>query len=183
MLAYIFWHMPHSGVEPTAYERNLVAFARTFADVRCPGVQGVASFRIAPVAWLAGQNQYEDWTIVEGAQALEGVNESAVTGSMAAVHAAVAQQMARGYGGLYYHLWGDLDPFDGSQAQWITRPRGIEFRPVLRRLTDIGMPVSVWRRFMVLGPGTEFLVVTREGVRFSLPANWSSHGTQRTRLA
>jgi hypothetical protein len=37
---------------------------------------------------------------------------------------------------------------------------GIEFRPALERISQTTtVPVNVWRRFAVLGPGLEFVIL------------------------
>jgi hypothetical protein len=132
------------------------------------------------VPWLADQSGYEDWALIDGPGVLETVNTAAVSGAMAPLHGRVADAMALGHGGLYYHLSGHLAPFSADSAQWLTRPRGIAFRPVLEEIVgSAGQPVSVWRRFMVLGPGKEFLVLGRDPLRLTLSQGWEAHSVRR----
>lgn len=181
MLAYLFLHMPKPTVAIADYEKDLLAFSRALAGQNCPGVRQVTSFRISAVPWLADSSGYEDWITIESSAALQTLNERAVSGAMEAPHSAVAQAMGVGYGGAYYHLWGDLDPHDAERAEWLSRPRGIEFRPILERISQTRTsPVSVWRRFMVLGPGLEFVVLGNASLELEIPNKWVAHKVTRS---
>jgi len=181
MFAYVFWHTLKSGLPVADYEQGLAAFGKALTRCNCPGLKSTASFRISAVPWLDGQTGYEDWAIVEGPGVLEAVNAAAISGAMAPLHGRVADAMALGHGGLYYHLWGDLAPFSADAAQWLTRPRGIAYRPVFEDIVrPAGPSVSVWRRFMVLGPGREFLVLGRDPLRLQLPQGWEAHSVRRS---
>ncbi|HET7851084.1 MAG TPA: hypothetical protein VFL51_18705 [Pseudolabrys sp.] len=184
MFAYLFWHTPKPDVPAAGYEQDLAAFGKELLKCGCAGLRGTASFRISAVPWLDGQSGYEDWALVDGPGVLERLNTAAVSGAMAPLHGRVAEAMALGHGGLYQHLWGDLAPFAADAAQWLTRPRGIAFHPVLEEITrSAGQPVSVWRRFMVLGPGKEFLVLGRDPLRLQLPQAWEAHSVRRSTVA
>lgn len=184
MFAYVFWHTLKPGRSAADYEQGLAAFGKGLLACGCAGLRSAGSFRISAVPWLDGQPGYEDWALVDGPGVLEAVNTAAVSGAMAPLHGRVAEAMALGHGGLYAHLWGDLAPFSADAAQWLTRPRGIAFRPVLEEITRAaGQPLSVWRRFMVLGPGKEFLVLGRDPLRLRLPQGWEAHGVQRSAIA
>lgn len=181
MLAYLFWHIPKPTVARADYERNLLAFSRALSGLNCPGVRQVTSFRTSAVPWLDDSSGYEDWATIDSSCALETLNEQAVSGHMAAPHGTVAQQMGAGYGGVYYHLWGDMDPHVAERAQWLSRPRGIEFRPVLEGISETARgPVSVWRRFMVLGPGLEFVILGNASLELQIPNGWAVHRVTRT---
>jgi hypothetical protein len=184
MFAYVFWHTLKPGLPAADYEEGLAAFAKGLVGCGCAGLKGAGSFRITAVPWLDGQAGYEDWALIEGPAVLEAVNGAAVSGAMAPLHGRVAEAMDLGHGGLYYHLWGDLAPFSADAAQWLTRPRGIAFRPPLEEITrSAGQPVSVWRRFMVLGPGREFLVLGHDPLKLQLPPGWEAHGVRRSAIA
>ena len=181
MLAYLFWHMPKPTVATADYERDLIAFSHALSDLNCRGVRRITSFRTSAVPWLDNAAGYEDWVTIDSSSALETLNEQAVAGHMAAVHGTVAQQMGVGYGGVYYHLWGDMDPHVAERAQWLSRPRGIEFRPVLEAISDTAIgPVSVWRRFMVLGPGSEFVALGDGSLELRILEGWAAHPVTRT---
>ena len=184
MLAYLFWHTPRSAVARADYERDLLAFSRALTNLNCPGVRRITSFRISAMPWLDDPSVYEDWATIEGSYALEALNKQAVSGRMAALHGTVARQMGAGYGGVYYHLWGSMDPHVAERAQWLSRPRGIEFRPVLESISQTAAaPVSVWRRFMVLGPGLEFVILGNTSLELQIPDGWAAHGVARTALS
>jgi hypothetical protein len=180
-MAYVFWHTQSKAISQETYEHNLLAFYEALAQVNCPGVRHSATFRISSLPWSKEQRGYEDWTIVDGTWALEDLNTKAVAGPMTAAHSPVAQQMDSGHGGLYYHLWGELEPHQANRAQWLSRPRGIQFRPVLERIAQsANTPVSVWRRFMVLGPGAEFIIFGSAPLTLQIPPGWQSHAVDRT---
>jgi len=183
MMAYVFWHTRSEATPQETYERDLLAFYDALGKVDCPGVRRSATFRISSVPWMKEQRGYEDWAVIDGAWVLEGLNTKAIVGSMAPVHASIAQQMDQGNGGLYYHLSGDLEPHRANRAQWLTRPRGIQFRPVLEKIVQsAGTPASAWRRFMVLGPGPEFIVFGSAPLALQLPVGWQMHKVDRTVL-
>ena len=95
-------------------------------------------------------------------------------------HTEIAHMMDSGNGGIYYHLWGALEPHHADRAQWLTRPRGIQFRLPLKKITDsAGAPVSVWRRFMVLGPGPEFIIFGSAPLILQIQDGWQMHGVDR----
>jgi hypothetical protein len=91
--------------------------------------------------------------------------------------------MDGGNGGIYYHLWGELEPYRANRAQWLTRPRGNQFRQPLKKIIDsAGVPVSVWRRFMVLGPGPEFIIFGPAPLILQLQDGWQADGVDRVIL-
>lgn len=183
MLAYVFWHSRSEVTSQATYEQDLLAFYDGLGRVNCPGVKLSATFRISSLPWLKEQRGYEDWTIIDGAWVLEDLNAKAVAGLMTAVHSSIAQQMDCGNGGLYYHLSGDLDPHRANRAQWLSRPRGVQFRPALEKISQsAGTLVSIWRRFMVLGPGPEFIVFGPSPLTLPIPIGWQMHGVDRTVL-
>jgi hypothetical protein len=183
MFAYVFWHTLKPGLPAADYEQGLAAFGEGLVKCGCAGLRGAGSFRISAVPWLDNQSGYEDWALIDGPGVLEAVNVAAVSGAMAPLHGRVANAMALGHGGLYDRLSGELAPFSADAAQWLTRPRGIAFRPALEEIVrSAGQPVSVWRRFMVLGPGKEFLVLGRDPLRLTLPQGWEAHSVRRSAI-
>ena len=184
MLAYVFWHTPSPKTSRETYEHNLLAFYEALERADCPGVKQAATARISSIPWSRDQGGYEDWAVIEGTWVLEGLNTKAVEGSMEAPHAQIAQLMESGNGGVYYHLWGELEPDRADVAQWLSRPRGIQFRPPLEKIAEsAGAPVSVWRRFMVLGPGPEFIIFGSTPMNIQLPQGWHTHGVDRRVLS
>jgi hypothetical protein len=181
MLAYLFWHTRKAEIPQADYEAGLTAFARALMQSGCAGLRSAASFRISGVPWLDGRAGYEDWVMVEDSGVLERLNVAAVSGAVAAPHGSVADRMDIGHGGLYYPLSGELLPQEAGAAAWLTRPRGIDFRPPLAEIVaSAGQPVSVWRRFMVLGPGREFLILGRRPLSLTLPSRWEALHVERS---
>ena len=184
MFAYVFWHTLRPDRSVVEYEEGLAAFAEALPQCGCPGLWAAGSFRISSVPWLGDQAGYEDWAMLEGPGVLEALNAAAVSGDMAPLHARVASAMDLGHGGLYYRLWGEFAPFSADAAQWLTRPRGIAFRPDLEDIARSAcQPVSVWRRFMVLGPGREFLVLGRDPLTLRIQHGWEAHTVRRSVVA
>ena len=183
MFAYVFWHTRSDAAPQETFEQNLLAFYDALKEVDCPGVHHTATFRISSLPWSKQQSGYEDWAVIEGPWVLEGLNQKAVQGSMERPHARIARLMDSGNGGIYYHLWGALEPHRANRAQWLTRPRGIQFRQPLNKITEsAGVSVSVWRRFMVLGPGPEFIIFGSAPLILQLADGWQAHGVDRVIL-
>jgi hypothetical protein len=182
MLAYLFWHRPSASIEAARYEAALVQFHRQLAAQRAPGFRGSASFRVPALPWLSGESGYEDWCLVEGSWALDPLNEIAVSGQMTAAHDAAASAMEEGHGGLYSLVWGEPDLPARSSLVWLTRPRGIQWRPVLEALRESVPQACCWRRQMVLGPGREFALAVPDGQAVTAPTGWTSFAVERVRV-
>jgi len=131
MLAYLFWHRPHSTTTVKQYEEALLRFQQHLGQQDPPGFRGSASFRVADLPWLGNQPGYEDWCLLDGSWALDPLNSFAVAGPVVSAHDAAATQMEDGYGGLYALVWGEPALPERSTTVWLTRPRGIQWRPVL----------------------------------------------------
>lgn len=183
MFAYVFWHTRSDAAPQETYEQNLLTFYDALKKVDCLGVHHTATFRISSLPWSRQQSGYEDWANIEGPWALDALNQNAVQGSMERPHTQIAHLMDSGNGGIYYHLWGDLEPYRANRAQWVTRPRGIQFRQPLKKIADSArMPISVWRRFMVLGPGPEFIIFGSAPLILELQDAWQAHAVDRVIL-
>ena len=70
MLAYIFWHRPHSNTERKRYEQAIVRFQSDLAGSKPPGFIGATSFQIEAVPWLSDLPGYEDWYLLDGTWAM-----------------------------------------------------------------------------------------------------------------
>jgi hypothetical protein len=91
--------------------------------------------------------------------------------------------MEIGHGGLYRHVLGEEQPRSGTRALWLTRPRGIQYEPVLRGMIEKSTGfLSCWRRQMVLGPAAEFCVIGSEGLELPLAPGWRALAVARTPL-
>jgi len=92
--------------------------------------------------------------------------------------------MEVGHGGLYRHVHGEEQPRSGARVLWLTRPRGIEYEPVVRRMLDGATGfLSCWRRQMVLGPATEFCVIGDDSLALPLAPGWQALAVTRTPLS
>jgi len=180
MLAYLFWHRPHSTTTVKQYEEALLRFQQHLGQQEPPGFRGSASFRVADLPWLGNQPGYEDWCLLDGSWALDPLNSFAVAGPVVGAHDAAATQMDEGYGGLYALVWGEPVLPKQSTAVWLTRPRGIQWRTTLDALQLPG--TTLWRRQMVLGPGKEFALIVPPGLNVAAPAGWSALAIERVRV-
>jgi hypothetical protein len=182
MLAYLFWHRPYSTTTIKQYEEALLRFQQHLGQQHPPGLGGSASFRVAALPWLGNRPGYEDWCLLDGSWALDPLNAFAVAGPVTSAHDAAAAQMEEGYGGLYALVWGEPVLPERSIAVWLTRPRGIQWRPVLDALRQQLTGTTLWRRQMVLGPGKEFVLIAPAGLKVAAPAGWSALAIERVRV-
>jgi hypothetical protein len=114
--------------------------------------------------------------------ALDPLNAFAVAGPVMSAHDAAAAQMEDGHGGLYALVRGEPVLPERSTAIWLTRPRGIQWRPVLDTLHQQFPQSTLWRRQMVLGPGKEFALIVPPGINIAAPAGWSALAIERVRV-
>jgi hypothetical protein len=182
MLAYIFWHVPLAGMSPSEYEAASLGFQHDLAQAPPSGFASCATYRISEVPWLDGRSGYEDWYFIESSAGLDALNEAAVAARRRDIHAAIASKMDFGHGGLYRHAFGEAQAF-GARVVWLTRPRGIDYEPVLRNIADGSAGfLTCWRRQMVLGPADEFAVIGTSGLTLSVPQGWRARTVERTLL-
>jgi hypothetical protein len=182
MLAYVFWHRPQPGIDGRQYEDAIVRFQDDLSRQPPPGFIAAASFRIDPVPWLGDQPGYEDWCFLEGSWAIDPLNAFAVAGHMQGSHDHIAAQMGEGHGGLYAHVFGDPSPAPESTIFWLTRPRGIQWRPLLEGIRARSPQGNFWRRQMVLGPAAEFAVEVPGHSDLEAPSGWQARPVRRVRL-
>jgi len=182
MLAYLFWHRPYATTTVKHYEEALLRFQQHLGQQHPPGFGGSASFRVAALPWLDNRPGYEDWCLLDGSWALDPLNAFAVAGPVTSAHDAAAAQMEEGHGGLYALVWGEPVLPERSTAVWLTRPRGIQWLPVLDTLRQQLPQTTLWRRQMVLGPGKEFALIVPPGVTVVAPAGWSALDIERVRV-
>jgi hypothetical protein len=182
MLAYVFWHRPNASADAARYEEALSQFQRRLGDQQPPGFRGAASFRVASLPWLSDCSGYEDWCLLDGSWALDPLNAIAVSGPVTNAHDAAAIQMEEGHGGLYSLVWGEPSLPERSTVVWLTRPRNIQWRPVLDALRAQAPQATCWRRQMVLGPGREFALVVPSDRKVAAPAGWTELRIDRVRI-
>jgi hypothetical protein len=183
MLAYVFWHRPYGSADRKGYEQWLLGFQSELAQDKPPGLISAASFRIEHVPWLGDQPGYEDWCCVEGSWALDPLNAFAVAGHAKAPHDSAAAQMEYGHGGLFAHVSGDTILSEQSNVYWLTRPRGIQWRPPLDAVRAHCPQANVWRRQMVLGAAAEFAVEVPDDTEIEVPQGWQARRVKRWRLS
>ena len=182
MIAYLFWHCAYPTTTAEQYEEALMRFQQRLGQQRPPGFSGSASFRVAGLPWLDNRPGYEDWCLLDGSWALDPLNAFAVASPVTSAHDAAAAQMEEGHGGLYALVWGAPVLPERSTAVWLTRPRGIQWRPVLDTLREQHPQATLWRRQMVLGPGKEFALIVPPGTNVAAPADWSALAIGRVRV-
>jgi hypothetical protein len=90
--------------------------------------------------------------------------------------------MGEGHGGLYSHAGGETPVASRSTVYWLTRPRGIHWRPAVDAIRAACPQATVWRRQMVLGPSPEFAVEAPADAQIAVPSDWRARGVQRVRL-
>src|SRR6516164_11383013 len=96
MLAYLFWHRPHSTTTIKQYEEALLRFQQHLGQQDPPGFRGSASFRVADLPWLGNLPGYEDWCLLDGSWALDPLNSFAVAGPVVSAHDARCDPDGRG---------------------------------------------------------------------------------------
>jgi hypothetical protein len=156
LLAYVFWHVPRSGIAGRDYEALHREFHEALRLTPVAGLMGVRVFRLATIPWLqAPARGYEDWHLLADSGALDGLNESAVSGRRQLPHDRIATMAADGTAGLYGLRLGT--PITPAHAYWISKPAGMNYAAFdrsIQPLVDAGC--CLWGRRMTLGPTPEF---------------------------
>jgi hypothetical protein len=169
MLAYVFWHWPADGVAPDEYERLQQQFHRDLAQSTIDGFHGSTAFRVDGRApWLGGSPAYADWYLLESSAALDALNEAAVSGMRKGPHDVLARAMGAGAGSLFQARTStDFAAIQAARwATWVAKQKGMPYDPFYQRLQPITTQagVSLWRRQMVLGPTTEFGLLSAQSL-------------------
>lgn len=157
MLAYVFWHQPQPGFEPSEYEARLTAFHERLAATPPPGFLGSRSVATGGTPWL-GDPCYEDWYLVADYAALGALNVGAIDTDHASTHDVVASQASSGTGGLYELVAGCPTARAASHV-WFAKPPGWSY---VRLHADIALTYTgasdcaLWQRQLVLGPSPEY---------------------------
>jgi hypothetical protein len=160
VLAYVFWHVPASGVSAADYEARLGAFHGSLRAGEPEWLGLTATFALAAVPWLGSVAGYEDWYLVADFAALGTLNAAAVSGARKPPHDAAAAAAARGVAGIMGHVAGPLLPAGVAWAAWLDKPAGMAYADFHAELADaIGPAAAAWQRQMTLGPATEYCVL------------------------
>ncbi len=163
MLAFVFWHWPYPQIDVRFYEQGLREFHANLARTRPQGFVKSAVFRSSGAAWAVAEHRpYEDWYVVESAASLDPLNEGAVQAPAKESHDRAAQAAASGTGGLYQLKAGGPDLLATRFATWLAKPRETSYRDFYSQLAPWSdLPgVSLWRRYLVLGPTPEFTLLS-----------------------
>ena len=159
MLAYVFWHWPQPSVDTQLYVTHLESFHRTLAANKPIGFQHSVVFRIEDADWLQTRGPaYEEWYLLDGSEAMDPLNDGAVSGACEAPHSLVAREAADGTGGLYRLRAGEEVLSEARFAVWLSKPDGVAYRDFYDAVATLtSQPnVALWGRQMTLGPTTEF---------------------------
>jgi hypothetical protein len=172
MLAYVFWHWPTQGTAAEEYERLQQQFHRGLTDAAINEFQGSTAFRIDGQApWVGGSPAYVDWYLLQSSVGLDALNEAAVAGMRKGPHDVLARAMGAGAGSLLQARTSvDFTAIHSARwATWLAKPKGMPYDPFYQRLQPVSSQsgVSLWRRQMVLGPTTEFGLLSPD--RLQLP--------------
>jgi hypothetical protein len=168
VLAYVFWHIPVSGVAD--YEQRLAAFHDALRRERPTGLGLTATVGLDAIPWLGGAAGYEDWYLVEDFSTLGLLNAAAVSGGRRAPHDAAAEAAQNGAAGLMRHIAGPLFPELPGWAAWLGKPAGVaydafhaELWEALGKATEycvvapaeheLPWPAQSWPLRIVVGPG------------------------------
>ena len=154
MLAYVFTHWPADSGRRDAYEAGVAGFHRELARVGSEGFERSLLYRVRGAPWVGAEFGYEDWYLVEGSYALDPLNEVAVSEHLRPAHDAAARAAGGGMGALYRLQSGVPKPASGA-VSWLSKPAGESYPDFYRRF---GAEAVLWRRQMVLGSATEFLL-------------------------
>jgi hypothetical protein len=177
-----FWHRPYPNTERQRYEQAIVRFQNDLAGSKPPGFIGATSFQIEAVPWLSDLPGYEDWYLLVGTWAMDPLNAFAISGHVQAPHDNVAAMMEQGHGGRYAHAGGESMLAPHSTIHWLTRPRGIQWQPMIEAVRRSCPQAQAWRRQMVLGPAAEFAVETPAEAEIDVPDGWQRCRVTRRRL-
>jgi hypothetical protein len=181
MFAYVFWHQraPKQAVE--VYEEALALFHKTLSTTGVDGYMGSLVFRVYGATWIAPE-AYEDWYLVEGLGALEGLNTSIMNLGIRGQHDVVAKMSVKGTGTILSQVSGSLESLRSTTAAWVSKPRGMSYDEFYSETTLIikGSPWSLWRRQLALGPTPEFLILCQKTL--GVTENYSVHNVERQQI-
>jgi hypothetical protein len=171
MLAYVFWHQPVAGVQPSAYQDSLVAFHRAMKAHPPAGYHGSAAFAFDGAPWFGAG--YLDWYLVEDFASLGSINEAAIAGARQQPHDVVASLAGSGAGGVMRLAAGNAALDSIRRGVWFSKPDGMRYGSFLQRAAAFAdrAGATLWQRQMVLGPGPEFCLFTAEPA--PIPAEFS----------
>jgi hypothetical protein len=169
LLAYVFWHWPKQEVSTMSYEEKLTAFLASLNDDRPSGMVQAFSFRVDQLPWgPQGGHLYEDWYILEGFSALEGLSDAAVSGATKSPHDSVARDYLKGTASIFRCISGDLPLGEERVVSWVDKTPGVPYPSFYDEIAGVvgDQQARLWRRQLVLGPSTQFCLRSTEQIQF-----------------
>ena len=129
------------------------------------GFHGSAAFAFDGAAWFGAG--YLDWYLVDGFAALGAINEAAIAGPRQQSHDVVASLANSGAGGVARLLAGAGALDEIRWGAWFAKPDGMRYAALRARVAPLADAHggSLWQRQMVLGPGPEFCLFTKESTQ------------------
>jgi len=172
MIAYLFWHTPRTGVDEVVYAAKLVRFQEELEQLN-PGDSGLASdpaaYRLDAVPWSpAARPVYLDLYLMNSTAQMELLNSAAVTGTLVQPHAEIAALYGSGVGSLYGIRAGAVEA--STDSYWFSKPAGMSYAELDTALAPLlSSGVALLRRMMVLGPSSEFGLLSPQPVTLPAP--------------
>lgn len=165
MLAYTVWHYASDEFNTLRYQESLVQFHQTLAEEKPQGYLSSLFFTIPAVPWMgANQAIFMDWYFVEDSSSLDFLNDAVLAGKRKESHDVVAGGTSGGVTALYQPKMGYERMGDVNFITWISKPKGMSYHEFFAALNFIEQDVnaSCWMRYMALGPGPEFCVLSND---------------------
>ena len=165
MLAYTVWHHALDEAKQNAYQESLVQFHQTLAENKPQGYLSSVLLSMPGVPWMGEMRTiYMDWYFVENSSSLDPLNDCVLSGIRQEKHDAVAAATSGGVTALYQPK-SDRTAISNAQfISWLSKPKGMKYPEFFEKLhfIDEDDHASIWMRYMALGPGPEFCVVSKE---------------------
>jgi hypothetical protein len=172
VLAYVFWHWRRQDIGRENYEQRQQRFHAALSAAPSTGFVTSRSVAIRGAPWAAsGGEAYEDWYLLDGAAALDPLNDAAVTAPRRLPHDAAAAAADGGTAGLYRLRRGSVGDEVPTLAMWFSKPAGMGYDQLFSALEPpLRSPAgALWCRQMVLGPTPEFCLQSSAPVALPAP--------------
>ena len=150
----------------------MMKFQNALSKSALAGFRGSVVSRIDNATWLPlGSESYEEWYLVDGSDILDPLNEVAVSNSRKEPHDDAAHMATDMRAGLYKLRLGEESSVDGRCITWLSKPKGTDYEQFYDQISKVmtNSESSLWRRQMVLGPTSEFCVITKDELSINTP--------------